>query len=122
MLLTLNAIVLVLAGWFALGAAQAPALVHVWLGAVAVAHLAVGLATASTQCNRDVRLLALALGVVLFDVTLATSSTGPSARSRGRSRPPASRSSPGAWWQTVIPHDPSTTRHCWPSASAGTCC
>jgi len=82
MLLPLNAIVLALAGWFALGAAQAPALAHVWLGAVAVAHLAVGLETVSTQCNRDVRLLALARGVVLFDVTLAT---GPR-RARPRAR------------------------------------
>jgi uncharacterized membrane protein len=69
MLLTVNAMTLALAGWFALDAAGATGAGRAWLGALAAAHIAVGLATRSTRINRDVRLLALVLGAVLADVT-----------------------------------------------------
>jgi uncharacterized membrane protein len=69
MLLTVNAVTLALAGWFALDAAGVTGAGRAWLGALAAAHIAVGLATRSTRINRDVRLLALVLGVVLADVT-----------------------------------------------------
>lgn len=74
LLLTLNAIVLALAGWWAL---DGSALAQLWLAALAAAHLAVGLATRSTRIARDVRLLALALGVVLADVTAGLLLHGP---------------------------------------------
>jgi uncharacterized membrane protein len=69
LLLTANAMTLALAGWFALDGAGATALGRLWIGALAVTHLAVGLMTRSTRINRDIRLLALVLGVVLGDVT-----------------------------------------------------
>jgi uncharacterized membrane protein len=74
LLLTLNAIVLALAGWAALDGAP---LAHAWLGALAAAHLAVGLTTRRTGIARDVRLLALALGVVLADVAVGLILDGP---------------------------------------------
>ena len=77
MLLTLNAMTLALAGWFALVEADATTLGRVWLGGLAAAHLAVGLATRSTRINRDVRLLALVLGVVLADITAGLVLQGP---------------------------------------------
>lgn len=74
LLLTLNATVIALAGaWTFYGSA----LVQPWLGGLAAAHLAVGLATRSTRINRDIRLLALALGVVLADVTAGFVLHGP---------------------------------------------
>jgi uncharacterized membrane protein len=77
LLLTLNAMTLALAGWFALVEADATTLGRVWLGGLAAAHLAVGLATRATRINRDVRLLALVLGVVLADVTAGLVLQGP---------------------------------------------
>ncbi len=77
MLLTLNATTLALAGWFALEDAGATNLGRVWLGGLAAAHLAVGLATRATRINRDVRLLALVLGVVLADITAGLVLQGP---------------------------------------------
>ena len=77
LLLTLNALTLALAGWYALDAAGATTLGRVWLGVLAGAHLAVGLATRSTRINRDIRLLALVLGVVLADVTAGLVLQGP---------------------------------------------
>jgi uncharacterized membrane protein len=74
LLLTLNAVVLALAGWWAL---DGSALAQVWLAALGAAHLAVGLATRSTRIARDVRLLALTLGVVLADVTAGLMLHGP---------------------------------------------
>lgn len=74
LLLTLNAIVLALAGWWAL---DGSALAHLWLAATGAAHLAVGLSTRSTRIARDVRLLALTLGVVLADVTAGLVLHGP---------------------------------------------
>jgi len=68
LLLTLNATTLALAGWYALDEAGATTAGRVWIVALAAAHLAVGLATRATRINRDVRMLALLLGVVLADV------------------------------------------------------
>lgn len=77
LLLTLNAMTLALAGWFALDGAGATTLGRAWLATLAAGHLAVGLATRSTRINRDVRLLALVLGVVLADVTAGLVLQGP---------------------------------------------
>jgi hypothetical protein len=77
LLLTANAMTLAIAGWYGLVEAGDPTLGRVWLGALAVAHLAVGLATRSTRVNRDIRLLALVLGVVLADVTAGLVLQGP---------------------------------------------
>ena len=68
LLLTANATVLALLGWFALDESGAAAIGRAWIGALAVAHLGVGLAMRSTRINRDIRLLSIALGVVLADV------------------------------------------------------
>ncbi len=69
LLLTLNATTLALAGWYALDEAGAPNAGRLWIGALAAAHLGVGLATRAGAVNRDVRMLMLLLGVVLADVT-----------------------------------------------------
>jgi uncharacterized membrane protein len=74
LLLTLNAIVIAFAGW---GALEGSALAELWLAGVAVAHLAVGLATRSARIARDVRLLALTLGVVIADVAVGLVLHGP---------------------------------------------
>lgn len=77
LLLTANAMTLALAGWYALDDAGATTAGRVWIGALAAAHIAVGLATRSTRVNRDVRMLALLLGVVLADVTAGLILEGP---------------------------------------------
>ncbi len=69
LLLTANATTLALAGWYALDEVGATTAGRLWIGALAVAHIGVGLATRATRINRDVRMLALLLGVVLADVT-----------------------------------------------------
>jgi len=69
LLLSLNAIVIALAGWWALDGSP---LAQVWLVALAGVHLAVGLATRTTRIARELRLLSLTLGVVLADVAAAT--------------------------------------------------
>ena len=69
LLLTVNAATLALAGWYALDEAGATTVGRLWVGALAALHIAIGLATRSTRINRDVRMLALVLGVVLADVT-----------------------------------------------------
>lgn len=74
LLLTFNALVLALAGWWAFDGA---AVAHVWLAALAAVHLAVGHATRSTRISRELRRLALALGVVLADVAAAAILDGP---------------------------------------------
>jgi uncharacterized membrane protein len=74
MLLTCNALVLALAGWWAL---DGHALAYVWLVALSAVHLAVGLATRSTRVSRDLRLLSLTLGVILADVAAGTILDGP---------------------------------------------
>ena len=77
LLLSANAVTLALAGWYALGEAGATTAGRVWIGALALAHLGVGLATRSSRVNRDVRMLALLLGVVLADVTAGLMLEGP---------------------------------------------
>lgn len=74
LLLTFNALVLALAGWWALDGST---LAHGWLIALAAVHLAVGLATRTTRVARELRLLSLALGVILADVAAATLLDGP---------------------------------------------
>jgi hypothetical protein len=74
LLLTCNALVLALAGWWAV---DDPALARLWLVALSAMHLAVGLATRSTRISRDLRLLALTLGVILADVAAGTVLDGP---------------------------------------------
>ena len=69
LLLTANAMTLALAGWYALDEAGATTVGRLWIGALAAAHIGVGLATRATRVNRDIRMLALLLGVVLADVT-----------------------------------------------------
>jgi uncharacterized membrane protein len=77
LLLAANATTLALAGWFGLEVAGATTIGHFWLGGLAAAHLAVGLTTRSTRISRDIRLLALVLGVVLADVTAGLVLHGP---------------------------------------------
>lgn len=74
MLLTFNALVLALAGWWALDGST---LAHGWLVALSAVHLAVGLATRTTRIARELRLLSLTLGVILADVAAATLLDGP---------------------------------------------
>ena len=77
LLLSANAMTLALAGWYALDDAGSTTLGRVWIGALAAAHIAVGLATRATRINRDVRLLSLVLGVVLADITAGLMLEGP---------------------------------------------
>jgi uncharacterized membrane protein len=77
LLLTANATTLALAGWFALDAAGSTTLGRLWLGGLATAHVAVGLATRPLRMDRDVRLLTLVLGVVLADITAGLVLQGP---------------------------------------------
>ena len=74
LLLTFNALVLALAGWWALDGST---LAHGWLLALAALHLAVGMATRTTRIARELRLLSLTLGVILADVAAATLLDGP---------------------------------------------
>ena len=69
LLLTANATTLALAGWYALDEAGATTVGRLWIGALAAAHIGVGLATRATRINRDIRMLALLLGAVLADIT-----------------------------------------------------
>ena len=77
LLLSANAVTLALAGWYALEEAGATTAGRLWIGALAVAHIGVGLATRASRVNRDVRMLALLLGVVLADVTAGLMLEGP---------------------------------------------
>ncbi len=77
-LLTLNAFVLALAGWFALVGPQSGLLAQAWVWSLAAAHLAVGLLTRRTQrISAEIRLLALTLGVILADVGFGLTAHGP---------------------------------------------
>ena len=69
LLLAANATTLALCGWYSLDDAGSTTVGRIWIGALAAAHIAVGLTTRATHINRDMRLLALALGVVLADIT-----------------------------------------------------
>ena len=77
LLLSANAATLALAGWYALDGAGATTAGRLWIGALAAAHIGVGLATRATRINRDIRMLALLLGVVLADITAGLMLKGP---------------------------------------------
>lgn len=74
LLLSLNALLLAIAGRWAF---EGSSLAQAWLVGLATVHLAVGLATRATRIARDLRLLSLTLGVVLADVAAATILEGP---------------------------------------------
>jgi uncharacterized membrane protein len=71
-LLALNAITLALAGWFALQEQSGRDLAELWLCFLAVAHLAVGVASYRLdRISRDVGLLVLVTGVLLADIAFS---------------------------------------------------
>ncbi len=77
-LLALNAIVLAVAGWFALAELDQETGGRLWLAVLAVAHMAIGMVTIrSVRGSRDFALLALTLGVVVADVAFALAVSGP---------------------------------------------
>ncbi len=77
-LLALNALVLGLAGYYGLQAADAPAAGRVWLAALAGIHLAAGLSGGrSRRVSHELALVCAGLGVVLADVALTTFLSGP---------------------------------------------
>lgn len=77
-LLGLNAIVLGVAGWFALDRLAGHTAGVAWLAALAATHLGAGLGTRrSPRISRDVRLLCLVLAIVLTDVAFALTVDGP---------------------------------------------
>ncbi len=77
-LLVTGALVLALAGWFALIDLDHRHLAEGWLAALAGAHVMIGLAAMrSERVSHEISLLALALGVVLFDVAFALVIDGP---------------------------------------------
>jgi uncharacterized membrane protein len=72
-LLVLNAFVLAAAGWSALAETASQTAGHAWLAGLAAAHLAVGLGSARLhRVSHELALSALALGIVLADVALAS--------------------------------------------------
>ena len=76
-LLVLNALAIAVAGWFAFDQLGDPAAGKAWLAALAAAHVAVGLGGARlARVSDELRLLALALGIVLVDVTFALVADG----------------------------------------------
>jgi len=77
LLMSANAATLALAGWYALDGAGATTAGRLWIGALAAAHIGVGLATRATPINRDIRMLALLLGVVLANITAGLMLQGP---------------------------------------------
>jgi uncharacterized membrane protein len=77
-LLTLDALALAGAGAAILLHHGDDGLAHAWLAGLAVAHLALGLATDRLErVSRELGLLALTLGVVLADLALAATLSGP---------------------------------------------
>ncbi len=77
-LLVTSALVLALSGWFSLNDLDHRHLAEGWLAALAGAHVLIGLAAARVErISREIGLLALALGVVLFDVAFALVVDGP---------------------------------------------
>jgi len=77
-LLSLNAIVLAVAGWLALSGAGEETLGRLWLVALAIVHLGIGLWTIRLGRTSHVfGLLALVLGTVLADVAFAAFVEGP---------------------------------------------
>lgn len=76
-LLTLDALTLAGAGTAVLLDHGNAGLAHAWLAGLAVAHLAIGLATDRLErVSRELGLLALSLGVVLADIALAATLNG----------------------------------------------
>ena len=116
-LLVLNALVLAAAGWWALSDAVSQTAGHAWLAALAAAHLAVGLGAARLRrVSHELALAALALGIVLADIAVASVLDGCRCSGPTRSRaPPSPRccaaGSPGA-----------ATSRSPPPAWAATCC
>jgi uncharacterized membrane protein len=77
-LLTLNALTLATAGWFALVGDGDRTLAELWLCFLAVAHLGVGVGGARLkQVSQDVALLVLVIGVVLADIAFSLLLSGP---------------------------------------------
>jgi uncharacterized membrane protein len=77
-LLTLNALTLATAGWFALVGDGDRTLAELWLCFLAVAHLGVGLGGARLKrVSQDVALLVLVIGVVLADIAFSLLVSGP---------------------------------------------
>jgi uncharacterized membrane protein len=77
-LLTLNAIVVAVTGWAALGWMDNPAAGKAWLVAVALVHLAVGLAGPRVaRISTDLGLLSLGIGAVVADVAFGLIADGP---------------------------------------------
>jgi uncharacterized membrane protein len=77
-LLALNAIVVAVTGWAALGWMDNPAAGKAWLVAVALVHLGVGLAGPRlTRISSDLGLLSLAVGAVVADVAFGLIADGP---------------------------------------------
>jgi uncharacterized membrane protein len=76
-LLAVDALVLGLAGWFALSAAGGRTAALAWLAALALAHLGLGVAARrSPRLSGDLGLLCLTLGVLLADVAYALGTDG----------------------------------------------
>lgn len=77
-LLALNAIVVAVTGWAALGWMDNAAAGKLWLAGVALVHLAVGLAGPRlTRISTDLGLLSLAIGAVVADVAFGLIADGP---------------------------------------------
>jgi uncharacterized membrane protein len=77
-LLALNAIVVAVTGWAALGWMQDAAAGKAWLVGVALVHIAVGLAGPRlTRISTDLGLLSLAIGAVVADVAFGLIADGP---------------------------------------------
>jgi uncharacterized membrane protein len=76
-LLALNALAISVAGWFAFEQLGDPTAGHVWLAALALVHVAVGLSGSRLpRVSHELRLLSLTLGIVLADVTFALVADG----------------------------------------------
>lgn len=77
-LLSLNAIALAAAGWFALATGGHELLAKLWVVGLAAVHLAIGFSTTRLRCSsHDFGLLALVIGAVLADVAFASLVEGP---------------------------------------------
>ena len=77
LLLSLNALVIGLAGWFALAGNGHETLGKLWLGGLALCHLAIGLAGGRTErVSHELGLLCLAVAVLCADVAFALIADG----------------------------------------------
>ena len=75
--MALNAIVVAGAGWVTLGESAGTDAANLWLVGVAVVHAGVGLGGRFLRVSNDIRLLALAIGVVVADVSFGLIVDGP---------------------------------------------